>query len=86
MHGCMHEPDFRNCENPGGFGSLVKYPALVLHYSGGCASMLRVLFVHKLQGKATTVQVDKCTVYAKKYPSTGIPCTAVQVLGLNKLF
>ena len=27
------------------------------------------------RGKLTTVQVDTCTVYQKKYPSTGIPCT-----------
>ena len=26
--------------NPGGFGSLVKYPALVLHYSGGLLLLL----------------------------------------------
>jgi hypothetical protein len=25
-------------------------------------------------------------MYQKKYPSTDIPCTAVRVLGLNKLF
>jgi hypothetical protein len=68
--------------NPGGFGSLVKHPALVLYYSGaaGC------VFVHKLQGKVTTAQVDTRTVYQKKYPSIGIPCTAVRVFGLKKLF
>ena len=45
---------------PGGFGSLVKYPALVLHYSGGCCCCV---FVHKLQGEVTTAHVDTCTVY-----------------------
>jgi hypothetical protein len=47
---------------PGGFGSLVKYPALnlVLHYSGGCCCCV---FVHKLQGEVTAAHVDTCTVY-----------------------
>ena len=38
------------------------------------------------QGKVTKAQVDTTTVYQKKYPSTGIPCIAVRVLGLNKSF
>jgi hypothetical protein len=29
--------------NPGGFGSLVEYPALVLHYSGGLLLLLLLL-------------------------------------------
>ena len=32
--------------------------------------------------RVTTAQVDTRTVYQKKYPSTGIPCTAVRVFGL----
>ena len=72
---------------PGGFGDLDKYPALVLHYSGGAGrAAAGCVFVHKLQGKVTTAQVDTGTVYQKKYPSTGIPCTAVRVFGLKKLF
>jgi hypothetical protein len=70
--------------DPGGFGSLVKYPALV-HYMGG-VTLCGCVFVHKLQGEVTTAQVDTCTVYQTKYPSTGIPCTTVRVFGLKKLF
>jgi hypothetical protein len=44
------------------------------------------VFVQKLQGKVTTAQVDPRTVYQKKSPSLGIPCTAVRVFGLKKLF
>jgi hypothetical protein len=59
------------------------YPALVLHYSEGAGCCV---FLHKLHGKVTTAQVDRCTVYQKKYPNTGIPCTAVRVFGLKTLF
>ncbi len=38
------------------------------------------------QGNVTKAQVDTTTVYKKKDPSTGIPCIAVRVLGLNKSF
>jgi hypothetical protein len=47
--------------------------ALVSYYSRGCC-----VFLHKLQGKVTTAQVDTRTVYQKKYPSTGIPCTGIR--------
>ena len=30
--------------------------------------------------------IQSCTVYQKKYPSTGIPCTAVRVFGSKKYF
>ena len=64
--------DWRVFDNP---------TALVSYYSGGCC-----VFLHKLQRKVTTAQVDTRTVYKKKYPSTGIPCTAVRVFGLKTLF
>jgi hypothetical protein len=55
-------------------------PPTIFRGAAGC------VFVHKLQGEVTTAQVDTCTVYKKKYPSTGIPCTAVRVLDLKKCF
>jgi hypothetical protein len=72
----MYEYYCSSILNSGGFEILDKYPALVRYYSGaaGCGCV----FVHKLQGKVTTAQVDTRTVYQKKYPSTGIPCTAVR--------
>ena len=53
---------------------------------GGCAAAVGCVFLHKLQGEVTKAQVDTTTVYQKKIPSTGIPCIAVRVLGLNKSF
>jgi hypothetical protein len=49
--------------------------------------VLLLRFLHNLlQGKVTTAQVDRCTVYQKKYPNTGVPCTAVRVLDLKVIF
>ena len=62
-------------------GAKAQYPALARYYSGGAAGCV---FVYKLQGKVTTAQVDTRTVYQKKYPNTGIPCTTVRVFGLKK--
>jgi hypothetical protein len=49
----------------------------------GGVTLCGCVFVHKLQGKVTTAQVDTRTVYQKKYPSTGIPCTAVRQVVLK---
>jgi hypothetical protein len=38
--------------DPGGFGSLVKYPALVLHYSGVLLLLRRVRFSAKVTGES----------------------------------
>ena len=48
--------------------------------AGAAAAGAAAFFLHNSQGEVTTAQVDTCTVYEKKYPSTGIPCTAVRVL------
>ena len=61
-------------------------PSSVLFGRAAAGAGAGCVFVHKLQGKVTTAQVDTCTVYQKKYPNTGIPCTAVRVFGLKKLF
>ena len=37
-------------KNPGGFGSLVKYPALVLHYSGGGVLLRGAFFCISYRG------------------------------------
>ena len=48
--------------------------------AGAAAAGAAAFFLHNSQGEVTAAQVDTCTVYEKKYPSTGIPCTAVRVL------
>ena len=49
------------------FDIFVKYPALVLYYSGAAAGafFLVIIFCTLDRGKLTTAQVETCTVYEK---------------------
>ena len=57
---------------PGAFRYFIKYPALVLHYSEAEAA---AFFCTTNRGKLV-----------KKYPSPGLPCTAVRVFGSKVIF
>jgi hypothetical protein len=76
--------------NPGGFGDFGQIPG---PSTSSCPSsslfgrvLLRFPRILVLTGESYYSTSWYVTVYKKKYPSTGIPCTAVRVFGLKTLF
>ena len=69
--------------NPGGFGSLVKYPALVLHYSGAAAAAFSP---HTNRGKLLQHKLIRVQCTKKKVPEYRYPLYRSTGIGFKKLF
>jgi hypothetical protein len=70
-----------NGNNPGGFGYFDKYPALVLHYSGGCAA---AFFCTTHRGKYYSTSRYVYSVL-KKVPEYRYPLYRSTGIGFKKL-
>ena len=66
--------------NPGGFGDLDKYPALVLHYSGGGVLLRGAFSCISYRGKLlqhTLIRVQ-CTKKSTRVPVSPVPSTGIR--------